>query len=102
MEYIPVTEASARGIARLAKDAEAGHPVIITRHGKPVAAIVPIAGEDLSNLTSLIKTSNSTISPTPSASSAPRARDNRTSATERWVQAVTGPGRRVSGPPAGA
>lgn len=101
-EYIPVTEASARGIARLAKDAEAGHPVIITRHGKPVAAVVPIGAEDLSNLTSPIKKSNASISTTPSASSTPRARENRTSATERWVQAVTGSGRRVSGPPAGA
>jgi prevent-host-death family protein len=42
-ERIPVTEASARGIARLAKDAEHGSPVVITRHGRPVAAVVPLA-----------------------------------------------------------
>lgn len=42
-ERIPVTEASARGIARLAKDAERGSPVVITRHGRPVAAVVPLA-----------------------------------------------------------
>ena len=75
-ERLPVTEASARGIARLAKDAEAGHPVIITRHGRPVAAIVPLG--DLAD-----------AGPTPVAASA----------TQRWVQAVTGGGRRVPGPP---
>jgi prevent-host-death family protein len=37
---ISVTEASARGVARLVKDAEAGADVVVSRHGKPVAAVV--------------------------------------------------------------
>lgn len=101
-EHIPVTEASARGIARLAKDAEAGHPVIITRHGKPVAAVVPIGSDDVSNLKSRINGNDLSITTTPAASPTPQSRVNRTSATERWVQAVTGSGRSVPGPPAGS
>lgn len=85
-----MTEASARGIARLAKDAEAGHPVIITRHGKPVAAVVPIETGEPVDVAPPIN---------PETSEAP---SNRRSATERWVQAVNGSDRRVPGPPAGA
>lgn len=89
MEHIPVTEASARGIARLAKDAEAGQPVIITRHGKPVAAVVPIeAGEPVDVATPINRETS-------------QAHSNRRSATDRWVQAVAGSARRVPGPPAG-
>lgn len=102
-----MTEASARGIARLAKDAEAGHPVIITRHGKPVAAVVPIASDPAVNPAEPVKTSppnrdNPALPLAPMSGKEPAARANRTSATERWVQAVTGSSRRVPGPPAGA
>ena len=37
---ISVTDANARGVAGLIKDAEAGVDVIVTRRGKPVAAVV--------------------------------------------------------------
>lgn len=37
---ISVTEASARGVAGLIKDAEAGADVVVSRHGRPVAAVV--------------------------------------------------------------
>lgn len=97
-----MTEASARGIARLAKDAEAGHPVIITRHGKPVAAVVPIERGELADLASPINRGNPSISSAPINRKTSEARSNRRSATERWVQAVTGSPRRVPGPPAGA
>jgi prevent-host-death family protein len=85
-ERIPVTEASARGIARLAKDAEAGHSVIITRHGKAVAAVVPISSKPNPGDATLLNY-------TP---------QQRPSATDRWVEAVTGSPRRVIGPPANA
>jgi prevent-host-death family protein len=39
---LSVTEASARGIARLVADAAAGDEVVITRHHRPVAAVVGI------------------------------------------------------------
>lgn len=42
-EQLSVTTASARGIARLVADAAHGREVVVTRHGKPVAAIVGIA-----------------------------------------------------------
>jgi prevent-host-death family protein len=85
-ERIPVTEASARGIARLAKDAEAGHPVIITRHGKAVAAVVPISSDPNPGDLTFVN----------------QPPKQRPSATDRWVEAVTGSPRRVIGPPAGA
>ena len=37
---ISVTEASQRGVAGLIKDAEAGEEVMVSRHGKTVAAVV--------------------------------------------------------------
>lgn len=37
---ISVTEASTRGVAGLIKDAEAGAEVVVSRHGRPVAAVV--------------------------------------------------------------
>ncbi|MET0420278.1 MAG: type II toxin-antitoxin system prevent-host-death family antitoxin [Acidimicrobiia bacterium] len=39
---LSVTEASARGVARLVADAAAGDEVVITRHHRPVAAIVGV------------------------------------------------------------
>ncbi len=39
---VSVTEASARGVARLVADAAAGDEVVITRHHRPVAAVVGI------------------------------------------------------------
>jgi prevent-host-death family protein len=79
-EHIPVTEASARGIARLAKDAENGEPVVITRHGRPVAAVIPIE------------------SGTRSRPRSETGRDSTTreSATQRWVRTL---GATVAPPP---
>jgi len=37
---ISVTDATARGVAGLIKDAEAGADIIVSRRGKPVAAVV--------------------------------------------------------------
>jgi prevent-host-death family protein len=37
---ISVTDAAARGVAGLIKDAEAGADIIVSRRGKPVAAVV--------------------------------------------------------------
>lgn len=37
---ISVTEAASRGVAGLIKDAEAGADIVVSRHGKPVAAVV--------------------------------------------------------------
>jgi PHD/YefM family antitoxin component YafN of YafNO toxin-antitoxin module len=42
-ERISVTEASARGVARLAADAAHDAEVVILRRGEPVAAVVSIA-----------------------------------------------------------
>ena len=39
---LSVTEASARGIAGLVRDAQQGHAVVVARHGRAVAAIVGI------------------------------------------------------------
>ncbi len=39
-EQLSVTEASRRGIARLAADAAHGHEVVVHRHGRPVAAVI--------------------------------------------------------------
>jgi prevent-host-death family protein len=41
-EEISVTAASARGIARLVADAAHGSEVVVTRHGRAVAAVVGI------------------------------------------------------------
>jgi prevent-host-death family protein len=42
VETLSVSEASARGIAGLVRDAQHGHEVVVARHGLPVAAIVGI------------------------------------------------------------
>ena len=39
-ENLSVTEASARGVARLVADAAHGDEVVVTRHHRPVAAVV--------------------------------------------------------------
>ncbi len=39
---IPITEARAR-LSELVRRAEAGEEIVLTRHGKPVARIVPAA-----------------------------------------------------------
>ena len=39
-ETLSITEASGRGIADLARTAEFGTDIVLTRHGKPVAAIM--------------------------------------------------------------
>lgn len=40
IEQISMTEASARGIARMAREAAEGHPVAIARHKRPVAVVL--------------------------------------------------------------
>ena len=40
---VTVTEATRRGVAGLVADAEHGGPVVVTRHSRPVAAVVPMA-----------------------------------------------------------
>jgi prevent-host-death family protein len=42
-ETVSVSDASARGIAGLVRDAEGGHDLIVARHGHPVAAVIGIA-----------------------------------------------------------
>jgi prevent-host-death family protein len=42
MAVLSVTEAAARGVAALVRDAGAGD-VVVSRHGKPVAAVVSMA-----------------------------------------------------------
>lgn len=37
---VSVSDATARGVAGLIKDAENGEDIIVSRHGKPVAAVV--------------------------------------------------------------
>ncbi|MBD7919330.1 type II toxin-antitoxin system prevent-host-death family antitoxin [Cellulomonas sp. Sa3CUA2] len=37
---VSVSDATARGVAGLIKDAERGEDIIVSRHGKPVAAVV--------------------------------------------------------------
>lgn len=44
---IPIAEAKAK-LSKWIRDAESGRPVVITRHGRPVAALVP--AEDLEQL----------------------------------------------------
>jgi prevent-host-death family protein len=41
-EELSVTAASARGVARLVADAAHGDEVVVTRHHRPVAAVVGI------------------------------------------------------------
>jgi prevent-host-death family protein len=41
-EHISVTEASARGVARLVADAAHGAEVVVTRRGEPLAAVVSV------------------------------------------------------------
>jgi antitoxin (DNA-binding transcriptional repressor) of toxin-antitoxin stability system len=41
-EELSVTAASARGVARLVADAAHGIEVVVTRHHKPVAAVVGV------------------------------------------------------------
>jgi antitoxin (DNA-binding transcriptional repressor) of toxin-antitoxin stability system len=55
---LSVTEAAQRGVARLVADAEQGADVVVTRHRRPVAAVVSVrrladierAAADLSDL----------------------------------------------------
>lgn len=42
-ETVSVSDASARGLAGLVRDAENGHEFIVARHGRPVAAVVGMA-----------------------------------------------------------
>jgi antitoxin (DNA-binding transcriptional repressor) of toxin-antitoxin stability system len=59
---LSVTEAAQRGVARLIADAEQGAAVVVTRHRRPVAAVVSIrrladierAAADLSDLALVI------------------------------------------------
>ena len=37
---VSVTEAAARGVSKLVRDAEAGDDVVVERHGRAVAAVV--------------------------------------------------------------
>ena len=37
---VSVTEAATRGVAGLVRDAEAGEDIVVSRHGRPVAAVV--------------------------------------------------------------
>jgi prevent-host-death family protein len=51
-ELLSVSAASARGVARLVADAAAGSEVVVTRHHRPVAAVVGIERlHDLDELT---------------------------------------------------
>ncbi|WP_330272391.1 type II toxin-antitoxin system Phd/YefM family antitoxin [Lentzea sp. NBC_00516] len=40
---LTVTEATKRGVAGLVADAEQGGPVVVTRHSRPVAAVVAMS-----------------------------------------------------------
>jgi prevent-host-death family protein len=40
---LTVTEAAKRGVASLIADVETGGPVAVTRHGRRVAAVVPMS-----------------------------------------------------------
>lgn len=48
--FMSVTEATGRGAA-LFRDAESGHDVVISRHGRPVAAVIAI--DHLAAITSI-------------------------------------------------
>jgi prevent-host-death family protein len=39
---IPITEAATRGVSDLARQAENGIDIVLTRHGKPVAVVMSI------------------------------------------------------------
>lgn len=39
-DAVSITEASRRGIAAVARDAAGGHDIVLSRHGRPVAALV--------------------------------------------------------------
>lgn len=39
---VPITEASQRGISDIARQAEDGIDIVLTRHGKPVAVVMSI------------------------------------------------------------
>ncbi len=43
IDTLSVTDASARGVAGLVKVAEEGRSVVVSRHGRPVAAVVAMA-----------------------------------------------------------
>lgn len=42
---VSVSEATTAGLARLARDAEVGQMFVITRHGRPIARLVPYGVE---------------------------------------------------------
>ena len=42
-ETVSISDASARGVAGLVREAEEGHDVIVARHGRPVAAVIGMA-----------------------------------------------------------
>lgn len=37
---VSISEAAARGVAKLIRGAESGHDTVVSRHGRPVAAVV--------------------------------------------------------------
>ena len=39
-EFLPIADASRRGVSKLAADAENGHATILRRHAEPVAAVI--------------------------------------------------------------
>ena len=46
IETLSVFDASARGVAGLVKDAQDGRSIVVSRHGRPVAAVVAMARFD--------------------------------------------------------
>ena len=46
---VSVTDATARGVARLVRDAEDGEDIVVARHGQPVAAVVSMQRLDRLN-----------------------------------------------------
>ncbi len=46
IETLSVSDASARGVAGLVKDAQEGRSIVVSRHGRPVAAVVAISRFD--------------------------------------------------------
>lgn len=46
IETLSVSDASARGVAGLVKDAQEGRSIVVSRHGRPVAAVVAMARFD--------------------------------------------------------
>ena len=45
-EVVSVTDAAARGVAGLVREAEEGHEVIVARYGHPVAAVIGMSRFD--------------------------------------------------------